>query len=205
MRPRPLGRRDSMVRVDVVTAPTKEPLTLAQAKLHLRVDAADEDSLIYGMAIAARTQIEELTGRCLMPTTLAAYFEAFPAGRTPLALPRPPLQSVSSVKYWAPGATDYATLDSAKYRVRTFDGATGPPGLVIPLEDWPVTDPAPDAVRIEYVAGYGNLPEPLLGVLRALLGHAYENREAGVAGTVTATDRIWASALAPFMTDLEDR
>ena len=51
-----------------LTPPAAEPLTLAEAKLHLRVDAdiTDDDSLITALIVTARQQAEHRTGRSLV-------------------------------------------------------------------------------------------------------------------------------------------
>ena len=82
----------------VVTQPTAEPVSLAEAKLHLRVDGDDEDVLIALQIAAVRQQVELEARRTLVTQTLAARLEFWPLYDR-LALPQPPLQSVTHIKY----------------------------------------------------------------------------------------------------------
>ena len=56
--------------IKVVTPPATEPVTLAEAKLHLRVDGSDEDALITRLISAAREQCEQELGRALADPTV---------------------------------------------------------------------------------------------------------------------------------------
>jgi uncharacterized phiE125 gp8 family phage protein len=100
----------------LVTPPTIEPITLAQAKAFLRVDVSDDDAQIVVFLAAARAVVEQETGRALQTQTWDHFFDALPALRRPLELPWAPLQSVTSIK-----STDTAgvqtTLDAANYLV----------------------------------------------------------------------------------------
>ena len=53
----------------LVTAASTYPVTLAEAKLHLRVDSTDEDTLITALITAATEMCEQKTGRAIMQQT----------------------------------------------------------------------------------------------------------------------------------------
>lgn len=165
----------------VTTPPAVEPLTLAEMKAHLRVIGNDEDSTITAYLQVAREMCELESRRAFVTQTLTLGLEAWPLVDR-IVLPRPPLQSVTSVTY-----IDYAgvtrTMPGADYIV---DTASEPGRLILAYNaSWPdaTLRPGP-AITITYVAGYGlaaAVPERYKHALRLLTGHYYENREQVVA------------------------
>lgn len=65
----------------LVTAPGSEPITLAEAKLHLRVETAmtDDDTLISALIVSARQAAETITRRALITQTWKLALDQFPA------------------------------------------------------------------------------------------------------------------------------
>lgn len=165
--------------LQVVTPPAAEPLTTAQAKLHLRVDHVEEDDYIGALIVAARVHVEEVTGLALLTQTRDAKLDGWPDCRH-LQLPRPPLQSVTSITYQLEDGST-STLSSSSYLVDT----ASKPGRVFLQDsaDWPSEALAPGAsVTVRYVAGYGAagsaVPAPLVHAIRLLVGHWFTHREA---------------------------
>src|SRR3990167_7541589 len=84
--------------------PTEEPLSLEEAKLHLKLDATDDDELVFGLIAAARASAEDYTGRALITQTWQLKIDGDwlevdePCGHR-IVLPRPPIASVASVQY----------------------------------------------------------------------------------------------------------
>lgn len=161
--------------------PTAEPVSLADVKLHLRVDSTDEDALILALIAAARRQIEAETGRALLTQTWELWLDAWPAGDV-LEIPLPPLASVSSIKYYDTADTE-ATLSAATYYV----DAKSEPGRVALADGqaWPTTTLRPiNGVCVTFVAGWtaqGSIPTDLLAALKLLTAWLYENRGDGSA------------------------
>lgn len=168
--------------LEQVTAPTDMVVSLEEAKLHLRVDHDDEDSLIEQIIKATTERAELFQLRAYAQQTFRLTLPRFPNGRT-ILLPRPPLQSVESIEYTdADGASQ--TLSSDRYRVDT----ASEPGRVILIYDdeWPDTRNDPDAVKIEYTAGYADVadvPATRRAAILLLIGHLYENRETVTVGS----------------------
>ena len=158
--------------------PVQEPVTLEEAKAHLRIDYNAEDALITSYIAVAREHCEVVTGLALAPATWEARLGSFPEGA--IELPHPPLLEVESVRYTAPGGTE-VTLEPEAYRVDTAIE----PGVITPVGNWPRgTD-----VRIRYRAGYedGKIPHAARQAILLLVGQWHAHREAVVTGT-TATE-----------------
>lgn len=168
------------------TAPTTEPISLEEAKLHLRVatDQTDEDELIASLVVAAREHIETYTNRALITQTWYWKADAFPYWNAPIVLPRPPLSSITSVSYVdANGSTQTWAAGSSGYQLVKPTGPKAQYATIWPSyqQIYPVTRYQPEAVTIEYVCGYGNetnVPESIKHAMKLLIGHLYENREA---------------------------
>lgn len=167
----------------LITPPAAEPLTLAEAKAHLRLETTADDALVASLITAARQWVERVTGRALIHQTWQLWLDAPPGSEDSsssvavVELPRAPLVSVSAISSY--DETDAATTwDSAQYVV----DAAREPGRVAPRNGffWPVPARALRGLRIEYVAGFGatasSVPEPLRLALRQLVTHWYENR-----------------------------
>jgi uncharacterized phiE125 gp8 family phage protein len=162
----------------LATAPAVEPISLDEAKLHLRVDISDDDTLITSQIQTARRRAEKIAGRAFITQTWDYVLDAFPQGDT-LEIPKPPLQSITSIKYYDQDGTEY-TLSSDDYYVDTY----GEPGRVVLKSSatWPsITLREANGVVVRFMAGYGDaddVPEEFKQAIYLLVGHFYENREA---------------------------
>ena len=184
-------------RITVKTAATGDALSLADAKAHMRVEHADEDTLIQASIKAAVSVVESHCGVSVLSRTLTARLDGF---SSPLLLRRGPVTAVNSVSYRdADGALQ--TLAAGLYqfspdRVRArLAPVTG--------ESWPATQSAMDAVSVEYVAGWAEdaVPEPIVHALKLLVAHYYENREPIDIGNITTELPFTVTALLSQFTD----
>lgn len=170
----------------VTAPPTFEPLSLAEAKQQCRVDLSltDENLLIESYIRAAREFCAGLDWRAYCTQTMELWLDEWPDDDE-IIIPRPPLQSVTSVKYYGIDDVEY-TFDPAKYFVDTV----GEPGQVHlrGYQMWPVTVLRDyNAVCVTYVAGWSTpdlVPETIKQAMRLIVGHFYENREDTQSGTV---------------------
>lgn len=180
-----------------ITAPAVEPLTIAEAKLHCRVDGSDEDALITALIVAAREQAEHETGRALVTQTWELVHDEFPEA---FVLRRAPIQSVTSIKYLDDATGAEQTLDPADYLL----DKDSEPGYVVPAygKAWPATWPVPNAVRVRYVCGYGlaaAVPVAIKQWMLLAIGTMYAQRETFVTGQIgSIPDRFWAGLLDPY-------
>lgn len=173
-----------------------EPITLTEAKAHLRIDAADtaEDNAITGFITAAREYCETYQGRQYMTATRVHQLDRFPSCHV-IRLPYPPLISITSVVYVdSAGVTQ--TLDPSKYIV----DAISQPGRIAPSYSnyWPATRQQIGAVTITYACGYGaaaDVPQRIKQAILLLVGHWWENREAVLSGTISKEIEFAVQAL----------
>src|SRR5262249_48627602 len=82
--------------LELLTPPASEPVSLDEAKAHLRVDHNDEDGLIARLIGAARGICERQTGRAFLTQQWRLWRDCWPKPRM-LDLPRPPLIAVAAV------------------------------------------------------------------------------------------------------------
>ena len=172
------------------TGPAVEPLTVAEAKLHLRVDISDDDAYIGTLITAAREWVENYLDRTLITTQLILRAAEFPTEE--LELPRPPMvasgTATAVVITYTLADTTTATLSTALYRV----DRTSTPGNVAPIINgtWPsdVIEDA-NAVAVTYWAGYGptsaSVPATIRHAMLMLIGHWYEQRSAVLTATIS--------------------
>lgn len=189
-----------MLGLAVTTAPTTEPLELGDVKTHLRFPYDYEDALIRSLITAARLYCETVTGMALVTQTLRLTVDAFPTWKqnSEFWLPRPPLASVTSIKYDDANEVEQ-TVSTSVYTVNT---ATTPGIIGLKSgQEWPADCSTKiGSVRIVYVAGYGAasaVPATVKQAMLLLIGHWFTSREAAITGTIqTATELAVKSLLA---------
>lgn len=160
----------------LITAATTYPITLAEAKLHCRVDSTDDDALIEALITAATEMCEQQTGRAIMAQTWELTLDAFPDA---FELTRVPVQSVTSLKYYDADGVQQ-TLSNTLYSLDTADEYGW--GYVVPVYAgaWPTSRDQINAVALRYVAGYADaasVPEGLKQWIKLMLSTMYDNRE----------------------------
>ena len=152
-----LSPQFSLVRV---TAPATAPISLAEAKTQMRVESSDDDSIIQRLidAAVAFVDVQGALGKAMITQTWGQWLSPNPST---VYLSLGPVQSVSAIKYYdVDGALQTATL--ADFNV------FGTPNRisVSPKSGraWPVTQTRDDAIKIEYVIGYGSTSSSVLSV-----------------------------------------
>ena len=179
------------------TAPASEPVTLASAKAHLRVEVADDDALISALISAARLYLERRTGYWMCQRTAVMECNAFPLRGGDIVFPVRPIVSVQSVQYLPDGGSALVVL-TANTEYRLVNSGTIVHRLRLPYgtSEWKMTGLAEDAVRISFTAGASLAEQNMLQALLLLVGHWYENREAAVVGTISGPVAFTIDALA---------
>jgi uncharacterized phiE125 gp8 family phage protein len=169
-----LSPQFSLVRV---TAPAALPISVAEAKAQMRVEGNDDDTIIERLvnAAVAFVDVQGVLGRAMITQTWAEWIAPNPST---VMLSLGPVQSVSAIKYYdIDGALQTATL--ADFNVfGTPNRITITPKT---SKAWPITQTRDDAIKIEYVVGYGStsasVPQTVRHALLMLVAHWYENRE----------------------------
>lgn len=165
----------------MTAAPAVEPVTLAQAKAHLRVDDASEDAYISSLIVTSRLQIEAALGLALITQSWRWTIDDWPACAA-LELPIRPVQQIGSIE--VTHATGVATtVPPASYRL---DGHGSPPRIVLTTLPPPMPDLPADGIAISMITGFGaaaaDVPEPIRHAVLLLVAHWFENREPPEAG-----------------------
>lgn len=164
--------------LQLIAPPGLEPVSLAEAKAHLRVDHDDEDASIARLIVAARERCEGMTGRAFILQSWRLWRDAWPdCVPLVLSIPKPPLMSLTSVTaYDRSGAA--TTLSSDAYIV---DSAAVPGRIV--LKDTavlPVNLREANAIAVSFQAGYGanasDVPAAIRAAVLTLIAHLYEAR-----------------------------
>ncbi len=173
----------------LVTAPTIEPITSAEARLQCGVadDAAGyHDPKLLSLVQAAREKVETDTGRAVMQQTWDYTFDLFPYGMRPLYIPKAPVSSITSVKYYDTlnvqqtlATSVYATyLDREPAEIRLKY-----------QQQWPFIYYQPGVITVRFVAGYGAaetaVPESLKAAMLLLVSDWFENRDGERPNTTT--------------------
>lgn len=186
----------------VLTAgPAVEPVTLAEAKAHLRIDGTAEDTLIGSLIVTSRLHVEAAMGLALVTQSWSVFLDAWPTAPA-LALPLRPVQSITAVRLYDEDAV-VTTVPPDTY---FLDGAGAPARLVRQgAVAWPAPRRAANGIEVAFTAGYGDtaadVPEPIRRALLLLIAHWYEYRSPIEVGSRAqpAPDMV-AELLAPYRT-----
>jgi uncharacterized phiE125 gp8 family phage protein len=155
----------------VVTAPTAEPIQLQELKDYLRIDTTDDDVQLRQLIEAARSELERATRRQLVTATYKWYLTDWP---TVFYVPKPPLQSVTHVKYYD-GDSVQQTLSTDVYAVDTHHE----PGRIRLKygQSWPSSYRGGTGdIEIQFVCGYTTIPSEVKLALFKLVHQAYDTR-----------------------------
>ncbi len=170
----------------LITAPTVSPISLQQAKDHLRISHSDDDDKVQLCIDAATAYVDGedgFLGRCLVAQTWQLTIDTFPEAE--IKIPLPPLQSIVDIIYDNPDG-DATTVASTDYYVDVASEAA----WVTPILGftWPTTLDAINTVRVKFIAGYpattdsppdlaGNVPADIKAGMLLMIGSMFENRQ----------------------------
>lgn len=162
-----------MYGLTVITPATQEPVSLAEARAQARIDHVVDDASLAGYILAARQWVEQVTGRALAVQTLELSLDSFPCGA--ITLPRAPVASITSITY-----TDSAGVTQTVPATDYLLDAARPIPVVVPAygKAWPASRGDAGNVKVRFVAGEAQPPQPLRQALLLLVSQWNEEREA---------------------------
>jgi uncharacterized phiE125 gp8 family phage protein len=177
--------------LSLATPPAAYPVTVAEAKAHLRIEHALDDTYIETLVKAVTAELDGRQGllrRALITQTWDYSLPWFPVVRR-ICVPMPPLQSITSVKYFDADNVEQ-TFSSDNYEIVTQDEQ----GYIALKQDasWPGTYEREAAVTIRFVAGYGvdgsAVPANVRAAMLLRIGELYANRgDEAVSGDMSVT------------------
>ncbi|OYU49040.1 MAG: hypothetical protein CFE31_06555 [Rhizobiales bacterium PAR1] len=157
----------------LLDGPTVEPISLAEAKLWLRLDTTDEDDLVRALIVAARLMVEAEIGQVLIGQNWRLVGDAWPAGELiPVRIGR--IRSVSGGRVYS---VDGVATAIAANRFTVF--ANSEPPAILAL-DRLIPGRAYAGIEIDIRLGFGeaasDVPETIRLAIRRLVTLWYENR-----------------------------
>lgn len=163
--------------LSVTIAPSLTSIDADLVKANKRIRNASEDSLIAFWIAAADAYVEKRTNRALLTQTLTLRIgKILPV----IQLPRPPLASITSIKY-TPEDGDEVTVSVDADTVVTIESmlpTIGIPSIETAYGEDSETD---GSMTVVYVAGHASaavVPAPLRQAVLLLASHWLTSREA---------------------------
>ena len=169
----------------LTSGPALEPVTVADAKAHLRLDGSAEDALIASLILTSRLHIEAALGFGLITQSWTLLLDAWPDNGT-VSFPIKPVLTIVSARVLSTAGVP-TVLSASDY---LLDGAGLVPRLLRTGAVWPRPGRIANGIEIAFTAGFGSLaadvPSPIRHALLLLVAHWYEHRdpvEIGVSGS----------------------
>ncbi len=168
----------------LTTPPTGEPISLAEAKAHLRLTINDDDTYISTLIIAARRAVESRYGINVLQQSWAMFADAWPADGI-FHLPLWPVLSVESLTSYADDDTA-SVIDPAHYYL---DQATRPPRLALRVgRVFAPPGRKINGLKLSFTTGFGatpsQIPQEIKQALLAVVADWYQHRGDEQGGTL---------------------
>jgi uncharacterized phiE125 gp8 family phage protein len=181
-----------------ITSPAVEPVSLAFAKTHARVDTEADDLYIQSLISVAREYVEDILDITICTTVWEVKYDLFPIWA--IILPRLPMQDKTITVTYRSGDGTYSTLSSANAAFQV--DASVLPGRIYPqwATAWPATRGDENSVTVRYTAGYGDdgrtAPAVTKHLICLLVAHFYDTRQPAVTGAPVSVPQTFETLLA---------
>ena len=166
----------------VITPASTYPVSLTEAKSHLKVDTTADDTYITSIIKAATQLSEEYTNRFFIDTEIEQYASSFVELKT---LFKSKVSAITNVKYYDNNNT-LQVLSATVYDTQL----NYEPSQIQLAENqsFPSITKRNDAVRAKYTVGYGSsasdVPEIIKQAILLTIGNFYQNRNSVVIGRI---------------------
>ncbi|MDX3805476.1 head-tail connector protein [Bosea thiooxidans] len=176
--------------------PATEPVSLAEARLFLRLDQNEEDDLLALLITAARLMVEAASGRCLIDQNWRIVLDRWPAGGE-IRLPLSPVSAITAARVYDVLGAPQPVAETALSLDRLAD-----PPLIRVIGDVPEIGRDRGAIEIDVVAGYGAtanaVPAPLRQAVLRLAARWFEQRGDVASRDAQALPAEIAALIAPY-------
>ena len=179
--------------LNLIQGPLAEPITLDEAKLHLKVDISDDDDLIQSLITVSREYAEMKCGRSFVFTTWEYILDSFPGpsrmgvpyGKPftlpghAVIIPKAGVKEITSFRYRDMNREWRDVTQDTLIEISYGDDIT----RITPQfgQIWPIPLPEIGSVRIRFTSGYGQcmvaVPDGIKAWMKLRIGSLYQNRE----------------------------
>lgn len=160
----------------LTSGPASEPVTLAEAKAHMRIETTAEDVLIASLLLTARLHVEQALNAALITQSFRLILDEWPEDRA-FDLPVAPVNQIDEIRVLAADGTP-AVIASTAYGLEQSPTS---PRLYRRDTTWPPPGQTIQGIEIDLTAGYGaapsDVPQPIRHAILLLTAHWYEHRD----------------------------
>jgi len=178
-------------RYKIKTAPTWDPITVDELKrnLHIEINNHDQDEYLQEILLSIIDQVQTDIGRQIARATYTMYLDGYPDGDE-VEITLGPVDAISTVKYYADGASELTTVDAGDYQLDNTELT----GRLRFFNSFITDDEKMNVVQIEFTNGYGSapsVPRSLKDAIILLASDRYLNPEnSGVSVNQSAAERL---------------
>jgi uncharacterized phiE125 gp8 family phage protein len=163
--------------ISIISDSRNEPITVAEAKTHLRIDLSNEDIYIGKLIRSARESVERYCNISLTEKVIEQYFHTI---GNKIMLPMPPLIEVTKFYYYNDAYTEYE-MNNSIYKTITLNNLEESAIVLKGGNAWS-TYTSQYGIKLKLKVGFNSsstltIPEELITEILNLVAYWYENRE----------------------------
>ena len=181
-----------------IVDPVVDPVSLAEAKRHCRIDTDYDDDYVASLVRLATNYVEDVLEISLVSQRWQASYDLFPIWA--IILPRMPMAAGEITVTYRIGDGTTRTLSSATGDFQVDYNVL--PGRIYPnwATSWPATRGDENSVVVSYSTGYGTSgrsgPPQAKMLICHLVAHLYDQRQPTIPGSVASVPLTFDTLLA---------